>query len=100
MTNVDLNWLTGRLALTTLRQVFDDCAPFCLGCMIRVKVAAANKWQEIEFRGEMLVKDLLETLKYHPASVALVNLNGIPVDENAKLHDGDEVIIVPTFGGG
>lgn len=68
--------------------------------MIKVKLAAARQWQEIEYRGGMRVKDLLEKLKYHPASVALVSLNGTPVNEDAELKDGDEVVLVPTFGGG
>ncbi|MEW6592925.1 MAG: MoaD/ThiS family protein [Candidatus Hadarchaeota archaeon] len=68
--------------------------------MIRVKVAAARKWQEIEYKSGMRVADVLEMLKYHPASVAVINLNGLPVKEDAKLEDGDELIIVPTVGGG
>lgn len=68
--------------------------------MIKVKLAAAKRWQEIEFKQGMRVKNLLETLKYHPASVALVSLNGVPAEEDAEIKDGDEIVIVPTFGGG
>jgi sulfur carrier protein ThiS len=68
--------------------------------MIRVKVAAARKWQEIKYKSGMKVADVLEMLKYHPASVAVINLNGLPVKEDAKLKDGDELVVVPTVGGG
>lgn len=69
-------------------------------CMIRVKLASARQWQEIEYKQGVRVRDILEELKYHPASIALVSLNGTHVDEDAELKDGDELVLVPTVGGG
>lgn len=68
--------------------------------MLKVKLAAARQWQEIEFRQGMKVREILEELNYHPASIALISLNGTPVNEDTELKDGDEVVLVPTFGGG
>ncbi|MDI6884086.1 MAG: MoaD/ThiS family protein [Hadesarchaea archaeon] len=68
--------------------------------MLKVKLAVARKWEEVEYRRGMRVKDLLDMLKYHPASIALISLNGTAADENAELKDGDEIILVPTLGGG
>jgi sulfur carrier protein ThiS len=68
--------------------------------MILVKVAAARDWTKVEFKEGMRVKDILEKLNYHPASVALTSLNGVAADENDSLKDGDEIIVVPTVGGG
>jgi sulfur carrier protein ThiS len=68
--------------------------------MIRVKIAASKQWKKLEFRSGMKVKDILKTLHFHPASVAMMSLNGIPSDENAELKDGDELILVPAVGGG
>lgn len=68
--------------------------------MIRVKLAAARDWMEIRFREGMRVTDVLVELRYHPASIALISLNGIPAGENAQLKDGDEMVLVPSVGGG
>ena len=55
---------------------------------------------ELEFEDGMMVKNIFEELKYHPASVAPISLNGKTVDENAALKDGDEIVLVPAVGGG
>jgi len=68
--------------------------------MIRLKLAAAKEWQEIEYEQGMMVRDILEELKYHPASIALISLNGTPVSKDAETKDGDELVLVPTVGGG
>jgi len=68
--------------------------------MIRVKLASARQWQEIGYKQGVRVRDILEELKYHPASIALISLNGTPVSKDAELKDGDELILVPTVGGG
>lgn len=68
--------------------------------MIKVKLAAARQWQEIEFMEGMRVRDVVEKLKYHPASIALISLNGAAVGEDAELKDGDELVFVPSIGGG
>ena len=68
--------------------------------MIKVRLAATKKWQEIEYREGMKAKDIFRELRYHPASIALIILNGTPTDENAELKDGDELVFVPTVGGG
>lgn len=68
--------------------------------MIKVKLAAARQWEEITHREGIKVKDILKLSKYHPASIALISLNGSPVDENAELKDGDELVLVPAVGGG
>ena len=65
-----------------------------------MKIAASRQWKELEFKAGMRVKDVLETLRYHPASIALTSLNGTQSDENAELKDGDELIFVPSIGGG
>lgn len=79
-----------------------DVIPTCfIGVLlIRIKLAMAKDWMEIEFKKGMKINDLFEKLKYHPASIALISLNGTPVDEDAELKDGDEVVLVPTIGGG
>ncbi|MFQ6129380.1 MAG: MoaD/ThiS family protein [Candidatus Hadarchaeaceae archaeon] len=68
--------------------------------MIKVRLAAAKQWQEIEYRQGTRVRDILEELKYHPASIASVILNGTSVGEDVELKDGDELVLVPTVGGG
>ena len=68
--------------------------------MIKIRLAATRKWQEIDYRKDMRVKDIFRELRYHPASIALIILNGTPTDENAELKDGDELVLVPTVGGG
>jgi len=68
--------------------------------MLKVKLAAARQWQEIEYRKGMRVRDLIKELKYHPASIASVSLNGSPADNDTELKDGDELILVPLVGGG
>lgn len=68
--------------------------------MIKVKLATAKDWMEIGFKKGMKVDDLLKMLKYHPASIALISLNGMPAIEDAELKDGDEIVLVPALGGG
>ena len=68
--------------------------------MIKVKLASARQGQEIEYRQGLRVRNILEELKYHPASIALISLNGTPVSKDAELKDGDELVLVPTVGGG
>ncbi|MEM3420666.1 MAG: MoaD/ThiS family protein [Candidatus Hadarchaeum sp.] len=68
--------------------------------VIRVQLAAASGWTELDFREGMRVIDVFEALKYHPASIALIYLNGTPVDENSPVKDGDEIVLVPLVGGG
>ena len=60
----------------------------------------ARDWMEIEFKKGKKNNDLFEKLKYHPASIALISLNGTSSDEDAELKDSDEVVLVPTIGGG
>jgi sulfur carrier protein ThiS len=68
--------------------------------LIRVKLAAAKKWMELDFAEGMRIKDVIKLLNYHPSSIALVILNGLPAEEDASLKEGDEIIIVPAVGGG
>lgn len=68
--------------------------------MIRVKLASARQWQEIGYKQGVRVRDILEELKYHPASIALISLNETPVSKDTELKDGDELVLVPTVGGG
>ncbi len=68
--------------------------------MIRVKIAAGREWKEIGYKEGMRVEDVLKELRYHPASIALIRLNGIPADKKSELKDGDELLLVPTVGGG
>ncbi len=68
--------------------------------MIKIKIAMAKEWTEIFFEKGMKVGDLLKKLKYHPSSIALISLNGIPTGENTELKDGDEIVLVPALGGG
>jgi sulfur carrier protein ThiS len=68
--------------------------------MIRVRLAAAASWSEVEYRPGMRVKDIFEILKYHPASIGHISVNGFPAGEDAELRDGDEVILVPVLDGG
>lgn len=67
---------------------------------IRVKLAAASGWVDLDFKEGMRVIDVVEVLRYHPASIALIYLNGAPVDENSPVKDGDEIVLVPLVGGG
>ncbi|MFH1821531.1 MAG: MoaD/ThiS family protein [Methanobacteriota archaeon] len=68
--------------------------------MIKVKQASARQWQEVEYRQGLRVRNILEELKYHPASIALISLNGTPASKDAELKDGNELVLVPTVGGG
>ncbi len=68
--------------------------------MIKVKIAAAREWKEMEYKEGMRVEDVLKELKYNPASIALIRLNGVPADKKSELKDGDELLLVPTVGGG
>lgn len=68
--------------------------------MIRVRLAAASAWQEVEHRDGMKVKDVLELLKYYPASIGHIRVNDLPGSEEAVLRDGDEMILIPLVDGG
>lgn len=68
--------------------------------MIRVKIAAGREWKGVRHKEGMKVEDVLKELKYHPASIALIRLNGVPADKNSELKDGDELLLVPAVGGG
>jgi sulfur carrier protein ThiS len=68
--------------------------------LIKVKLAAARDWTELDFVEGMTIKDIIRTLNYHPASIALIVLNGSPAEEDARIKDGDEIVIVPLVGGG
>jgi len=68
--------------------------------MIKVKIAAGKEWKEVEYKDGMRVEDVIKELKYHPASIALIRLNESPADKKSELKDGDELLLVPTVGGG
>lgn len=68
--------------------------------MIRVRLAAASSWSEVEYREGMRVRDVLEQLRYHPASIGHIQVNGFPASEETPLRDGDEIVLVPLVDGG
>jgi len=67
--------------------------------MIKVKIATSKLWKEIGYEEGMKVGDVLKKFKFHPAST-LVRLNGLPVGEDKRLKDGDELLFIPVVGGG
>ncbi|MEM3402156.1 MAG: MoaD/ThiS family protein [Candidatus Hadarchaeales archaeon] len=67
---------------------------------VRVRLAASKGWEEVEIGDGAMVRDLMEKLKYHPASIALINVNGVPATAETVLKSGDEIVLVPTVDGG
>jgi len=68
--------------------------------MLRVRLAAASSWEEVEYRANMKVKDVLEVLKYHPASISHIRVNDFPASEETNLKDEDEIVLIPLVDGG
>ena len=67
---------------------------------VKMRLAASSQWKEVELADGVRVKDLLEKFKYHPASLALISVNGVPASTETQLRDGDEVVLVPIVDGG
>ena len=67
--------------------------------MIRVKLSPRGEGKEIEYEEGMTVRNVLEKLRYHPAST-LKFIDGVQVEDDRKLKDGEELLLVPVVGGG
>ena len=67
--------------------------------MIRVKLSPSDEGREMGYREGMTVRDVLERLKFHPAST-LKFIGGVQVGDERKLKDGEELLLIPVIGGG
>ena len=64
-----------------------------------MKVLLRNPRREVEVRGPMTVRSLLQRLELNPESV-LVIVGDELVTRDARLDDGDDVEIRPVISGG
>ncbi|KXB06777.1 hypothetical protein AKJ52_01615 [candidate division MSBL1 archaeon SCGC-AAA382C18] len=67
--------------------------------MITVKLTQQKEVKKVEWYEGITVKDILEDSKWTSNSVQTF-VDGIPVNEDKKLEDNSELVLVPIVGGG
>ncbi len=67
--------------------------------MITVKLTPYRKIEEVKWEEGITVGDIFEKFKWTSSSVVTF-VNGLPVNRDRRLKDGDTLVFAPIVGGG